>query len=445
MERYEIQCHHKRIAAVRTEKCHVLVFFLLRIDSLLVFVRVMALQATLKKKTDKSKTKITKSSILTLYHEMYEELLDRLNRGMEDAKALIGAGCPAQLLVESLKESYPMTAIQVEEEKLVKNGLTHEEVVKGVEKFEKDAEVEQLLTSITDMHIKFDELKKIPTGKLPEHVTKEFILDFIKKGFEMQLQNTKEFFAKVKESAARRIVAEVDGKQVKEIEHTNKESLAALPASTADSVVEKVAGNAKKSSELVSTGNVSDKSEVVADTKIAQEKSLLDDYLENSKVLEETMVKLQEEQLAQANITPVQHSAAMIAFAGEKDFSEKYNQLKQEQTERSIQVHADFFGLTPEQLVQQLEYLRRRREVEEAVLILRNAGKSDAEIVTILKQLNDDEAARSKAAASATMPQLSSNAPEKKKKKKHSKKKKAEKTSAGAEEAPITGQLQDLD
>ncbi len=94
-------------------------------------------------------------SPLTLGPDLTKEVSEAVQKGRE----LVARGAPAELLVASMAEQYPMMAMYAEEMVLNKQGLTREQVLAAVEKFEKDEELDKLLSDITGLSEMFNVLK----------------------------------------------------------------------------------------------------------------------------------------------------------------------------------------------------------------------------------------------------------------------------------------------
>jgi hypothetical protein len=143
-----------------------------------------------RKKGAKKSDDLTRDRMVEIYTSMLADLTKEVKDAIDKGRELISRGAPAELLVASMAEQYPMMAMYAEEMVLTKQGLTREQVLAAVEKFEKDEELDKLLGDITSLSDMFNILKEenIEARPLPEHVTKELVLAIAKENADMTIK-----------------------------------------------------------------------------------------------------------------------------------------------------------------------------------------------------------------------------------------------------------------
>lgn len=143
---------------------------------------------------------LNKERVMDIYQKMLTELTTEVDEAINKAKQLVANGAPSELLIASLTEQYPMMAVYAENVALKNNGLTQEQLLKAVEKFEKDPELEALLNQITSLSEKFNALKddSIEPVPLPDHLTKELCLEVAQHNADITLKTIRETAAKQK-------------------------------------------------------------------------------------------------------------------------------------------------------------------------------------------------------------------------------------------------------
>lgn len=152
----------------------------------------MALNFAKKKKEKESKKsdELNKERMVEIYTGMLADLTKEVDEAIKKGRDLVKRGAPPELLVASMAEQYPMMAMYAEEVILTKQGLTRELVLQAVEKFEGDPELDKLLSDITSLSEKFNTLKEenIAVEPLPDHVTKEMILQIAQENADVTLR-----------------------------------------------------------------------------------------------------------------------------------------------------------------------------------------------------------------------------------------------------------------